>query len=254
MEVLADSLAEDQSMYLAESWRKYYTRNNDVALSPENDERILRAMDKLIATLMERNKYKEAEPLNLELWNIYQDTLGKTHETSLDSQAAQATIYWSQKRFPEAEALELDIISVRSATLGEADPQTLDAVENLSKTYLKQGRYDEAERLASDALIKRLDQGMSGDDEGILSIRDHLKDVYIATERWPEAEKLAVEELEVRKRIKEQEGDDGVIAALRSLEKIAKGLGKWRGRKGLANRCVIFPMRFGKGGSGVALG
>ena len=113
-ETLADTLTERKAHGNAEALRitvLEHRRRNLIV----DDKKTLRAMDALITTFMARKNYQETEALNLELWNAHQQTLGKSHETSLDAQATQANVYWCQDRLAEAESLELDISSTRSA-------------------------------------------------------------------------------------------------------------------------------------------
>ncbi|KAM4066732.1 tetratricopeptide repeat domain-containing protein [Hirsutella rhossiliensis] len=105
------------------------------------------SMANLAVTYGDQGRWKEAEPLEVQVMEMSKRVLGEEHPDTLSSMANLAATYRDQGRWKEAEPLEVQVMEMSKRLLGEENPDTLSSMANLAATYRDQGRWKEAEPL-----------------------------------------------------------------------------------------------------------
>jgi tetratricopeptide (TPR) repeat protein len=145
-----------------------------------------------------QGRYKEAEPLLINLQESRRRVLGEEHPDTLESIADLGLLYEHQGRYNEAEPLFVKVLEIRRRVLGEEHPDTLKSKAHLGMLYSMQGRYKEAEPLLVKALeIQRRALGEEHPDT--LWSTHNLGRLYIMQIRFNEAEPLFVKALEIQR-------------------------------------------------------
>ncbi|KAG7284986.1 hypothetical protein NEMBOFW57_009604 [Staphylotrichum longicolle] len=181
--------------------------------SGSDDETLARAalLHRTSAFLWIQGRWKEAEPLALQVVEARKRVLGEEHFYTMGSVSDLAAIYWGQGRWKEAEALELQVVEARKRVLGEDHPDTLASMNNLATTYHTQGRWKEAETIELQVVEARK-RVLGEDHPDTLASMNNLATTYHTQGRWKEAETIELQVVEERKRVLGEEHPDTLLS------------------------------------------
>lgn len=166
-------------------------------LGDEHEESII-SMSMLATAFRLEGRWKEAEPLQVQVMETSKATLGEDHPDTLTSIANLASTLWYQGRWKEAEELGVQVMETRKAKLGEDHPDTLTSVSNLALTFCNQGRWNEAEPLQLQ-VIETSKAKLGKDHPETLRSMANLASTFWNQGRWKEAEELNVQVMETRR-------------------------------------------------------
>ncbi|KAF1813825.1 hypothetical protein P152DRAFT_394012, partial [Eremomyces bilateralis CBS 781.70] len=88
----------------------------------------------LPSELLEQDRWKEAEELEVQVMEASKRVLGAEHPHTLTSMNNLASTYWNQGRWKEAEELEAQMMDTSKRVLGAEHPGTLTSMDNLAFT------------------------------------------------------------------------------------------------------------------------
>lgn len=161
---------------------------------------IQKTLEALAEVYLSQGRWKEAEQIQVQQFEVRNRTLGEDHLDTLTTMENLSWTYRLQSRLGEAEKLQIKVLESRKEKLGERDVETLNIMHDLALTYGEQGRLDEAEQLFSQTL--QLRQEVLGKDHLRTSdTRSELAIVYWRHNRQlGEAESLLLQALEARKK------------------------------------------------------
>jgi tetratricopeptide (TPR) repeat protein len=97
------------------------------------DPNVLDILARLILTLCNAGRYKEAESILLEAIEIQTQMLGPQHRVVLGAKASLVDIYLFQGRLYEARELVLSVTETRRRALGLEHPDTVQSIQKLKE-------------------------------------------------------------------------------------------------------------------------
>ncbi|KAJ9492707.1 hypothetical protein VN97_g479 [Penicillium thymicola] len=138
-----------------------------ILLLGDEHEEVINSISMLATAFWFGGRWKEAEPLQVQVMETRKAKLGEDHPDTLTMQVMEtrktklgedhpdtltsisnlALTFWNQGRLEEAELLGVQVMETRKAKLGEDHPDTLTSISNLALTFYDQGRWKEAELL-----------------------------------------------------------------------------------------------------------
>ncbi|KAJ5922217.1 Tetratricopeptide-like helical [Penicillium verrucosum] len=190
------------------AWRSGNIADTTKMASKSTEQRILLLGDKhkevidsisMLATAFRLGgRWKEAEPLQVQVMETRKAKLGEDHPDTLTSMSNLALTFWSQGRWKEAEPLQVQVMETRKAKLGEDHPSTLTSMSNLALTFSDQGRWKEAEPLQVQVIETRKAK-LGEDHPDTLTSMSNLALTFCDQGRWKEAEPLQVQVMETSK-------------------------------------------------------
>lgn len=104
----------------------------------------LQSMERLAATLTERDKYDEAEELYREIWEVRRRSLGERDPQTLESMHELGVVLQEHGKLAEAEALHRQVLEVRQSVLGASHPATRLSMAHVGMALHAQGKSDGA--------------------------------------------------------------------------------------------------------------
>jgi serine/threonine-protein kinase len=124
-------------------WREAIATLREASVAPTF---AVRPLIGLASLLMDRDAYREAEPLLREALSILKDAPPDTRWQVVEAQSRLGDCLVVQRRFEEAESLFLDSYTQLREERGLEDPNTQQALERLAGLYDVWGRPAEADR------------------------------------------------------------------------------------------------------------
>jgi len=147
--------------------------------------------------LLDRARYREAEPLHVQALKIVEKQLGAMHPDTATGLNNLAALYRAQGRYEEAEPLFMRALAICEAQLGAMHPDTASSLNNLAALYEHQGKYEKAEPLYQRALSIREQQLGETHPDTAMS-QSNLASLYRSQGRYKEAEPLFLQSLTIR--------------------------------------------------------
>ncbi|CAI7629154.1 unnamed protein product [Penicillium viridicatum] len=202
------------------------SREQRIVLLGDEHEEVFDSIAMLATAFGLEGRWKEAEPLQVQVMERQKAKLGEDHPDTLTSISDLASTFWNQGRWKEAEKLEVQVMERRKATLGEDHPDTLTSISNLASTFWNQGRWKEAEKLEVQVMERR--KATLGEDhpETLTSI-SNLASTFWNQGRWKEAEKLEVQVMERRKATLGEDHPD-TLTSISNLASTFWNQGRWK--------------------------
>jgi serine/threonine protein kinase len=138
----------DEWIHLMEAWDTTPKREK----AKEELPPVVNSMGELAKWYSQKGRYKEAEPIYLEMLEIQRRVLGEEHQDTLASMSGLASVYYVQGQYDKAEPLLTEVLEIRRRVLGEKHEDTLASMKELAGVYYRQGQYGKVEPLATKAL------------------------------------------------------------------------------------------------------
>ena len=162
------------------------------ALSPEEVELLY----KTALYLLDRARYKEAEPLFQCVVATLQQSIPDHSNTAASVYNLARTYYW-QGRYAEAEPLFLQARAIDEKALGEGHLNMAIHDHGLALLYKAQGRYTEAERLYRRAFTTR-EHHLGREHHDLVEILGSLGKLYMEWGKFGDAEPLFQQAIELQ--------------------------------------------------------
>ncbi len=166
----------------------------------EDDQKTLRALDRLAFLDTLQGRYAESEALGTRAVATMRQVLGAEHPDTLGAMNDLAVVYSDEGKFLKAEAVLNEILKIQRRVLGPKHRTTLRDMVNLASVYWSQGRYAQAEALQSQTL--ELQRHVLGPEhpETLISM-SNLGGIYFDEGKYAGAEALDRQVLDVRRRL-----------------------------------------------------
>jgi tetratricopeptide (TPR) repeat protein len=162
------------------------------ALSPEGVE----LLNKTALYLLDRARYKEAEPLLQRVVATLQQSIPDHSNTAAGMYNLARTYYW-QGRYAEAELLFLQARAIDEKALGEGHLNMAIHDHSLALLHKEQGRFKEAERLYRQALTVR-ERHLGREHRAVVEILGSLGKLYLEWGKFGDAEPLFLRAIELQ--------------------------------------------------------
>ena len=107
----------------------------------------LESMDTLMETLVEQERFVDAERVARRALEVRRRLLGSEHPEVLASMSSIAELLGNQDNYEKAEAISRNVLELRRRVLGPEHPDTLESMNQLAWIVSDQGRIAEAEDL-----------------------------------------------------------------------------------------------------------
>ncbi|ORY02205.1 hypothetical protein BCR34DRAFT_493307 [Clohesyomyces aquaticus] len=134
-------------------WWLIINKGNDRDLdNDEKEKAVLTAIHLLGLLYADQGKLGEAEQMYERALRGYEEALGPTHTSTLDTVNNLGNLYADQGKLGEAEQMYERALRGKEEALGPTHTSTLDTVNNLGNLYKNQGKLGEAEQMYERAL------------------------------------------------------------------------------------------------------
>jgi len=147
--------------------------------------------------LLDRARYREAEPLHVQALKIAEEQSGAMHPDTATGLNNLAALYRAQGRYEDAEPLFVRALAICEEQSGAMYPDTAGSLNNLAALYEHQGKYEKAEPLYRRALSIREQQLGEMHPDTAMS-QSNLASLYRAQGKYEEAEPLFLQALTIR--------------------------------------------------------
>ncbi|QBD76601.1 tetratricopeptide repeat protein [Ktedonosporobacter rubrisoli] len=149
--------------------------------------------------LLERGRYREAEPLLEQALGLGERQYECMHPALIPFLMRRAELYWRQVDYQQAEALLQRILEIEEHCLEADHPEVAEALNNLALLYWQQEKYEQAEPLYQRALAIR-EQRLGPEHLGTASTLANLALLYWKQQRYEQAEPLYLRALQIEER------------------------------------------------------
>ncbi|RDW58641.1 hypothetical protein BP6252_13117 [Coleophoma cylindrospora] len=177
-------------------------------------------------------KYPEAEKIHRQAL-LMEETLGRTHPSTIESLSNLANMLQRQGNNPEAEQIHRQALRLREEVLGEKHPSTLESLSSLAIVLQNQGKYPEAEQIHRRTLRLR-EEVLGREHPSTLSTANSLVLIH---KQWDKAEILDTKDIEVGKAMVSAETAD-ILDSMNSLASILRQQGRWKDTEELYSQIV----------------
>ncbi|CUA68668.1 Nephrocystin-3 [Xenopus (Silurana) tropicalis] [Rhizoctonia solani] len=168
---------------------------------------ILNYTERFARVYTERGRWEEAERLQLQACQAFEEFRGRENRGRLLSLAQLSHLIQSQGRSVDAERLRVQILEIQKRVMGETHPDTLMTMANLACTYGTQGKVDEQEILETQVLELRK-QVLGDEHPDTLLVMANLAGTYMKQGKWKKAEKLWHRAIGIQRRVAGKEHPD----------------------------------------------
>jgi tetratricopeptide (TPR) repeat protein len=155
----------------------------------ENDPRFAYSLEKLSESILNQNRFEEAEPILLRAHTLKLRILGEEHLSLATSLHNLSKLYYFLKRYEQAESLAKQFVNICEKNLGTEHPDVACGMHNLATLYHMSGRLEDAEAQYVRALeINR--KSLGGEHPNTIKLMKSYAALLKALERNSEAELL----------------------------------------------------------------
>jgi tetratricopeptide (TPR) repeat protein len=146
--------------------------------------------------IMERGRYREAEPLLEQALAISEQVQGKEHLDTARNAGTLGLLYDHRGKYKQAEPLFQQAIAIHEKQLGSDHPEVATSLNNLALLYDHQGKYEQAEPLFQLALTIREKQ-LGPDHPHTANSLNNLAFLYDHQGKYEQAEPLLMQALAI---------------------------------------------------------
>ena len=145
-------------------------------------------------------KYRVAEKMNRETFELTEKMLGKEHPNTLTSMSNLALALYSLGKYQEAKQMHRQTLELREKVLGREHPDTLESMYNLALVLNRLGKYKEAEQMHRQT-PELIEQVLGGEHPSTLRSMDNLGLMISNLGKYEEAEQIYRQTLELKEKV-----------------------------------------------------
>lgn len=175
--------------------------------------------------LLERGRYKEAEPLLVPIAAVKELPPGSNHLMLIQLLQKRAELLWQQGQYPSAEQLLHQVLAMSEMHLGPEHPEVAEALNNMAILFCHQDKYEQAEPLLQRALLINQQQAEPKRSEMALTL-NNLATLYRYQGKYEQAESLFQQVLSIYEREVGPAHPDTALP-LNNLATLYRHLGKY---------------------------
>jgi CHAT domain-containing protein/Flp pilus assembly protein TadD len=163
----------------------------------KQDKRYLISITNLGNLYHEQGRYRDAEPLLGEAFELSRITVGR-HPDALRAMSLLGALYTSEGLYSKAEPLLLEALKAQRELLGASDEDIISTLNRLGTMYFQTGRAREAEPRFRE-LVQIMSKALGPEDKSTLVVLSNLAQTYHLLGRYGEAVSISRDVLRARR-------------------------------------------------------